>query len=420
MDAAWERQGSSRGLLPPTLPRVPGSILERCRQSLRKAASCGHVQSALHSLGSVPARPLALQPHTQAALRWGSAPLSSRLPPPLSAEGVGFWVGPAGVSRSGESRACSLPCRRSDHSWVWGGQAASPRPPERPSVWHGDGQEPHGGAGDTKGAGAFCPGAPSRVRRAALSPCGLLGLLLFGANLSPPPRDFSTGDSGLGGGSASEPLQTDTCWNLPPTEGLAPLASPLSPHLGISSLAVCTSQLGGYALVVPLSMHRVSSPPQPQPAPGRRGFLPAAPAGSRRLTELPVSPQTSRDPPARAAAMTEPGETPLPSPGEAGEGPAEEAPPQPEAFPLSSLANLFEGEDGSPPAEAQRGSLPGPGDGKQNLRMKFQGAFRKEPPLFESPVAPGPKKAPMDSLFDYGTYRHPPSDHKRRRKKVPE
>ncbi|KAJ6656597.1 hypothetical protein lerEdw1_003484 [Lerista edwardsae] len=61
--------------------------------------------------------------------------------------------------------------------------------------------------------------------------------------------------------------------------------------------------------------------------------------------------------------------------------------------------------------------------------MKFQGAFRKGVPhpmdllestIYESAVVPGPKKAPMDSLFDYGTYRHHPSDHKRRRKKVPD
>uniref|UniRef100_A0A452T4B8 Transient receptor potential cation channel subfamily V member 4 n=1 Tax=Ursus maritimus TaxID=29073 RepID=A0A452T4B8_URSMA len=99
-----------------------------------------------------------------------------------------------------------------------------------------------------------------------------------------------------------------------------------------------------------------------------------------------------------------------------------------EAFPLSSLANLFEGEDGSPsPSPADPGRPAGPGDGRPNLRMKFQGAFRKGVPnpidllestLYESSVVPGPKKAPMDSLFDYGTYRHHPSDNKRWRKKV--
>uniref|UniRef100_A0A8L0DUI6 Transient receptor potential cation channel, subfamily V, member 4 n=1 Tax=Oncorhynchus mykiss TaxID=8022 RepID=A0A8L0DUI6_ONCMY len=68
-----------------------------------------------------------------------------------------------------------------------------------------------------------------------------------------------------------------------------------------------------------------------------------------------------------------------------------------------------------------------PGDGRQNLRMKFHGAFKKgisnpmdmlESTIYESPVAPGPKKAPMDSLFDYGTYRHT-NNKKPRRKKLP-
>uniref|UniRef100_A0A8C5T0G1 Transient receptor potential cation channel subfamily V member 4 n=1 Tax=Laticauda laticaudata TaxID=8630 RepID=A0A8C5T0G1_LATLA len=116
-------------------------------------------------------------------------------------------------------------------------------------------------------------------------------------------------------------------------------------------------------------------------------------------------------------------DTPQASPGEA---PAEEPPPQGDAFPLSSLANLFEGEEGSGSGEALR-SPSGSGDGKQNLRMKFHGAFRKGVPnpmellestIYESSVVPGPKKAPMDSLFDYGTYRHLPSDNKRRRKRV--
>uniref|UniRef100_A0A8C9JTX5 Transient receptor potential cation channel subfamily V member 4 n=1 Tax=Panthera tigris altaica TaxID=74533 RepID=A0A8C9JTX5_PANTA len=102
--------------------------------------------------------------------------------------------------------------------------------------------------------------------------------------------------------------------------------------------------------------------------------------------------------------------------------------PGAEAFPLSSLANLFEGEDGSPsPSPAAPSRPAGPGDGRPNLRMKFQGAFRKGVPnpidllestLYESSVVPGPKKAPMDSLFDYGTYRHHPSDNRRWRKKV--
>ncbi|XP_015268723.1 PREDICTED: transient receptor potential cation channel subfamily V member 4 [Gekko japonicus] len=124
--------------------------------------------------------------------------------------------------------------------------------------------------------------------------------------------------------------------------------------------------------------------------------------------------------------MADSEETPLPGPGEAGEAPNDEASPQNDGFPLSSLANLFESEDGPSSAEAAR-SPPGSGDSKQNLRMKFHGAFRKGVPnpmdllestIYESSVVPGPKKAPMDSLFDYGTYRHHPTDNKWRRKKV--
>ncbi|XP_055017288.1 transient receptor potential cation channel subfamily V member 4 [Boleophthalmus pectinirostris] len=68
-----------------------------------------------------------------------------------------------------------------------------------------------------------------------------------------------------------------------------------------------------------------------------------------------------------------------------------------------------------------------PVDSRQNLRSKFQGAFKKgignpmdrlETTIYESNVVPGPKKAPMDSLFDYGTYRNP-NDQKKRRKKLP-
>uniref|UniRef100_A0A2K6ULC9 Transient receptor potential cation channel subfamily V member 4 n=1 Tax=Saimiri boliviensis boliviensis TaxID=39432 RepID=A0A2K6ULC9_SAIBB len=127
--------------------------------------------------------------------------------------------------------------------------------------------------------------------------------------------------------------------------------------------------------------------------------------------------------------MADPSEGPRAGPGEVAELPGDESGTQGgEAFPLSSLANLFEGEDGSPspsPADASRPA--GPGDGRPNLRMKFQGAFRKGVPnpidllestLYESSVVPGPKKAPMDSLFDYGTYRHHPSDNKRWRKKI--
>uniref|UniRef100_A0A8D0RUB6 Transient receptor potential cation channel subfamily V member 4 n=1 Tax=Sus scrofa TaxID=9823 RepID=A0A8D0RUB6_PIG len=127
--------------------------------------------------------------------------------------------------------------------------------------------------------------------------------------------------------------------------------------------------------------------------------------------------------------MVEPSEGPRTGPGEVAEPPGDESgTPGGEAFPLSSLANLFEGEDGSPsPSLADPGRPTGPGDGRPNLRMKFQGAFRKGVPnpidllestLYESSVVPGPKKAPMDSLFDYGTYRHHPSDNKRWRRKV--
>uniref|UniRef100_A0A8C3JXE2 Transient receptor potential cation channel subfamily V member 4 n=1 Tax=Calidris pygmaea TaxID=425635 RepID=A0A8C3JXE2_9CHAR len=114
--------------------------------------------------------------------------------------------------------------------------------------------------------------------------------------------------------------------------------------------------------------------------------------------------------------------------GDAGEGPGDDGSLQNDSFPLSSLANLFESEDTPSPAEVARGP-PGAGDGKQNLRMKFHGAFRKGPPkpmellestIYESAVVPGPKKAPMDSLFDYGTYRHHPSENKRWRRRVVE
>lgn len=129
--------------------------------------------------------------------------------------------------------------------------------------------------------------------------------------------------------------------------------------------------------------------------------------------------------------MADPGEGPRAGPGEAAEPPGDESGAAGEAFPLSSLANLFEGEEGSPspspPDAARPAAAAGTGDGRPNLRMKFQGAFRKGVPnpidllestLYESAVAPGPKKAPMDSLFDYGTYRHHPSDNKRRRRKA--
>ncbi|XP_027720215.1 transient receptor potential cation channel subfamily V member 4 isoform X1 [Vombatus ursinus] len=127
--------------------------------------------------------------------------------------------------------------------------------------------------------------------------------------------------------------------------------------------------------------------------------------------------------------MTDPEDPPRASPGESGEPPGDDSGPPGETFPLSSLANLFEGEDGSPSAGGEPSrSPPAQGDARQNLRMKFHGAFRKGMPnpmdllestIYESSVVPGPKKAPMDSLFDYGTYRHHPSDNnKRRRKKI--
>uniref|UniRef100_A0A8C9MTU4 Transient receptor potential cation channel subfamily V member 4 n=1 Tax=Serinus canaria TaxID=9135 RepID=A0A8C9MTU4_SERCA len=116
------------------------------------------------------------------------------------------------------------------------------------------------------------------------------------------------------------------------------------------------------------------------------------------------------------------------APRDAGEGAGEDGSLQNESFPLSSLANLFESEDTPSSAEAARGP-PVAGDGKQNLRMKFHGAFRKGAPkpmelleatIYESPVVPAPKKAPMDSLFDYGTYRHHPSENKRWRRRIAE
>lgn len=104
------------------------------------------------------------------------------------------------------------------------------------------------------------------------------------------------------------------------------------------------------------------------------------------------------------------------------------------AFPLSEFSDLFEGVDSSPSnqdtGQDSGQELVQPNqvvDSRQNLRMKFQGAFKKgisnpmdllESTIYESNVVPGPKKAPMDSLFDYGTYRNT-SNQKRRRKKLP-
>lgn len=103
-------------------------------------------------------------------------------------------------------------------------------------------------------------------------------------------------------------------------------------------------------------------------------------------------------------------------------------------FPLSEFSHLFESEDATPSTQdtSQDSTIelvqPGQStDGRQNLRMKFQGAFKKgisnpmdllESTIYESNVVQGPKKAPMDSLFDYGTYGHM-SNQKRRRKKLP-
>ncbi|GCB80651.1 hypothetical protein scyTo_0017271, partial [Scyliorhinus torazame] len=100
-----------------------------------------------------------------------------------------------------------------------------------------------------------------------------------------------------------------------------------------------------------------------------------------------------------------------------------------DGFPLSSLANLFENDENSGTAEVPRLTGRENGDSnKQNLRSKFQGAFKNRMPnpidLLESSIydssmpsmAPAPKKAPMDSLFDYGSYRQG-SDDKRKKKK---
>lgn len=141
----------------------------------------------------------------------------------------------------------------------------------------------------------------------------------------------------------------------------------------------------------------------------------ATQAGCSCLSPWPGSMADAEDPP-RAAGS------------DAGEGPGDDGSLQNDSFPLSSLANLFESEDTPSSAEAARGP-PGAADGKQNLRMKFHGAFRKGAPkpmelleatIYESAVVPAPKKAPMDSLFDYGTYRHHPSENKRWRRRVAE
>ncbi|XP_035496814.1 transient receptor potential cation channel subfamily V member 4 [Scophthalmus maximus] len=118
---------------------------------------------------------------------------------------------------------------------------------------------------------------------------------------------------------------------------------------------------------------------------------------------------------------------------DAGDG--EAAQPETDApFPLSDLSHLFESEDAPPSAQdtSQDSAVElvqpnQPADGRQNLRMKFQGAFKKgisnpmdllESTIYESNVVPGPKKAPMDSLFVYGTCSNM-SNQKKRRKKLP-
>lgn len=124
---------------------------------------------------------------------------------------------------------------------------------------------------------------------------------------------------------------------------------------------------------------------------------------------------------------------------DAGDGGAAQ-PESDAAFVLSEFSELFESEDASPSTQdtsqgsalelvqpGQPGQPGQPADGRQNLRMKFHGAFKKgisnpmdllESTIYESNVVQGPKKAPMDSLFDYGTYRNT-SNQKRRRKKLP-
>uniref|UniRef100_A0A8C2AYM8 Transient receptor potential cation channel, subfamily V, member 4 n=1 Tax=Cyprinus carpio TaxID=7962 RepID=A0A8C2AYM8_CYPCA len=99
-------------------------------------------------------------------------------------------------------------------------------------------------------------------------------------------------------------------------------------------------------------------------------------------------------------------------------------------FPMSSLAELLDNDDGSQPTQDSPQDSARPGQqnyNKQNSRIRFPGAFKKGVPnpmdrlestMSEYPVAPGPKKAPMDSLFDYGTCREL-NNQKKRRKKLP-
>lgn len=118
---------------------------------------------------------------------------------------------------------------------------------------------------------------------------------------------------------------------------------------------------------------------------------------------------------------------------DAGDGGPAQAPNDAAAtFPLSELSHLFESEDASNPAQDTSQDSPAEpaqpsqsSDSRPNLRMKFQG-FKKgitnpmdrlETTIYESNVVPGPKKAPMDSLFDYDSYESE-SNQKRRRKKL--
>ncbi|KAL0193809.1 hypothetical protein M9458_012105, partial [Cirrhinus mrigala] len=99
-------------------------------------------------------------------------------------------------------------------------------------------------------------------------------------------------------------------------------------------------------------------------------------------------------------------------------------------FPMSELPGLLDNDDGSQLTQDSSHDSARPGqqnDNKQNLRIRFPGAFKKGVPnpmdllestMSEYPVAPGPKKAPMDSLFDYGTCREV-NNQKKRRKKLP-
>lgn len=109
--------------------------------------------------------------------------------------------------------------------------------------------------------------------------------------------------------------------------------------------------------------------------------------------------------------------------------------PLPQNDSYGELSVLYKNEDSFGPTEDSNPEMghdpvpPGqhPTDGRPNLRSKFQGAFKKgignpmdylETTIYESNVVPGPKKAPMDSLFDYGTYGNS-SNQKKRRKKLP-